>query len=48
MEARQLDEAERLAEVALDAARKMNSRPLIQRALLAAQQIKALQTSGNR
>jgi len=40
--AQRFDEAQKLAEVALAAARKMNSRPLMQQAMVAGQQVEAL------
>lgn len=45
--AERLDEAEQLAKVALSAARKMNSRPLMQQAMVAGQQVEALRKQGN-
>jgi len=44
--AERLDEAEQLAKVALSAARKMNSRPLMQQAMVAGQQVEALRKQG--
>jgi hypothetical protein len=43
VEARQLDDAGKLAEVALSAARKSSNRPLMQQAMLVKQQVEALQ-----
>jgi hypothetical protein len=43
VQARRLDDAKRLAEVALSAARKSNNRPLMQQAALVNQQVEALQ-----
>ncbi len=42
-QARRLDDAKKLAEVALSAARKSNNRPLMQQAVLVVQQVEALQ-----
>jgi hypothetical protein len=43
VQARRLDDAKKLAEVALSAARKSNNRPLMQQAVLVIQQVEALQ-----
>ena len=45
---RAIREAEELAEVALGAARKMNSRPLMQQAMVAGQQVEALRKQGKK